>query len=329
MSPSLSSWPRERVPAPGTEALELPARGDRGLEDVRRAVPADGREVAHLERHAQIGLVRAVLLHGFGVGQTRERARELPVGQGEDGLHQPLVEGEELLPVDEAHFDVDLGEFGLTVGPEVLVPETADDLEVAVETGDHQGLLELLGRLRQGVEAALVDSAGDEVVARPFGRGVGQDGRLDLEETGPAHVVAHGQRGLVPETNVALHLRAAQVEVAVLKAQLLGGLRRVGDDERRNLGGRENAELERLDLDLARGDVLVHGRAAADAAADPDDELVAEPLGLFHEFGAVGLEDDLGQALTVAEVDEDEMSHVTGLVDPAAEHDLPALVCRP
>ena len=142
-------------PGPGDEqALDLAAPGDDGLEDLRGAVPADGREVAHLERHAQVGLVRAVFLHGLGVRQARERPLDLPADEREEGFHQPLVEGEEIVAVDEAHLDVDLGELGLAVGPQVLVPETADDLEIAVATRDHQGLLELLGRLGQGVEPA-------------------------------------------------------------------------------------------------------------------------------------------------------------------------------
>ena len=45
--------------------------------------------------------------------------------------------------------------------------------------------------------------------------------------------------------------------------------------------------------------------------------------------GPVGLEDDLGQALAVADVDEDEVAHVAGLVDPAAEDDLAAFVGGP
>ena len=129
--------------------------------------------------------------------------------------------------------------------------------------------------------------------------------------------------------DVALHLRPAEVQVAVLQAQLLGGLGRVGDDERRHLGGGEDAELERLDLDLARGDVLVDGGAAADPAAHPDDEFAAELLRLLGQLGPVGLEDDLGQAFAVAQIDEDEMAHVAGLVDPAAEDDLAAVVGGP
>ncbi len=60
--------------------------------------------------------------------------------------------------------------------------------------------------------------------------------------------------------------------------------------------------------------------------ADADDGLVAQVLGLFHQARIVRAEDDLGQALAVADVDEDEVAHVAGLVDPAAEDDLAALV---
>jgi hypothetical protein len=279
--------------------------------------------------HAQVGLVRPVLVQGLGIGQLRERAFDLPPGHGEKGLHEALVEGEEVRPVDEARFDVDLGELELAIGPEGLVPETADDLEIAVNPGDHEGLFELLRRLGQGVEASLIDAARDEEVPRPLGRGVGQDGCFDLEEAVPAHIVAYGEGRLVPEADVALHPGAPQVEVAVLQAELFGSLGRVGDDERRHLGSRENMDFEGLDLDFARWDVLVDGRPAAYAAAYADDELVAELFGLLLERRAVGLENDLGQAFPIADVDEHEVPHVAGLVHPAAEDDLQAVVFRP
>ena len=55
--------------------------------------------------------------------------------------------------LDEGGLDVDLGELRLAVGAQVLVAEAAGDLEVFLEAGDHQELLVLLRRLRQGVEA--------------------------------------------------------------------------------------------------------------------------------------------------------------------------------
>ncbi len=127
---------------------------------------------------------------------------------------------------------------------------------------------------------------------------------------------------------MALHPGPAQVQVAVLQPQLLGGLGRVGDDEGRHLGRGEDVELGASTSTSPVGDVLVHGRAAPDEAPDADDEFVAELLGLLGELRPVGLEDDLGQAFAVAEVDEDDVAHVAGLVDPAAEHDLAALVRR-
>ena len=51
------------------------------------------------------------------------------------------------------HLQIDLGELRLAVGAQVLIAEAARDLEILVEAGDHQDLLEDLRRLRQRVEA--------------------------------------------------------------------------------------------------------------------------------------------------------------------------------
>ena len=92
-------------------------------------------------------------------------------GGGEGGGEEAFGDGEDGVLRGEGHLEVDLGELGLAVGAEVFVAEAAGDLEVAVEAGDHEDLLEDLRRLRQRVELAGVDAAGDEVVARAFGGG--------------------------------------------------------------------------------------------------------------------------------------------------------------
>ena len=61
--------------------------------------------------------------------------------------------------LDERGLDIELGEFRLAVGAQVFVAEAFGDLEVAVEAGDHQQLLEQLRRLRQREELA-VDERG-------------------------------------------------------------------------------------------------------------------------------------------------------------------------
>ena len=72
--------------------------------------------------------------------------------------------------VDEAHLEVELGELRLAVAAEVLVAEAAGDLEVAVDAGDHQELLELLRALRQGVDGARLEPRRDDEVAGALGR---------------------------------------------------------------------------------------------------------------------------------------------------------------
>ena len=108
----------------------------------------------------------------------------------------------------ERHLDVDLRELGLAVGAQVFVAEAARDLEVLVEAGNHQDLLEDLRRLRQRVESAVMDARRHQVVARAFGRGASEQRRLDLEEALLVEVAAYLERDLVAQQDVALHASA-------------------------------------------------------------------------------------------------------------------------
>ena len=84
---------------------------------------------------------------------------------GEDGGQHVLQHGEHVLLGGEGHLHIQLIELaGGAVGPGVLVPEAGGDLEVPVKAGGHQQLLELLGRLGQGVELAGVLPGGHQIV---------------------------------------------------------------------------------------------------------------------------------------------------------------------
>ena len=169
--------------APGVEAAHRAARLDHRAEDLELGLGEQVVEVDQLEPEARVGAVGAEAGDRLVVGEPRQRqVQRRPPDPLEDVGEQPLVDLDHVVDLDEGHLDVELGEVWLAVGAQVLVAKAARDLVVALEAGDHQQLLEELRRLRQRVEGALLEAAGDEEVAGALGGGAGQHRRLDVEE---------------------------------------------------------------------------------------------------------------------------------------------------
>ena len=195
---------------------------------VRAAEDAELRAARHLGRvldlepEARVGLVGAEAAIGLLEGHPRERRLDLdPQALAPDPRVHPLHHVVEELLVGEAHLDVELRDLLDAVGAEILVPEADRDLVVAVEAGDHRQLLEDLRALRQRVEAALLEAARDDEVARALGRRLEEDRRLDVEEAGGLHLAPDDPDHLRAQADVALQLVAAQVEPAVAEAERL------------------------------------------------------------------------------------------------------------
>src|SRR5581483_10435352 len=93
---------------------------------------------------SRVGLVGAVTLHGIIVTQARKGERHVYAHQREELFHQALDDSKKLIDLRKSHFDVHLRELGLPIGAEILVAKASHDLEIAVETSDHQDLLEQL-----------------------------------------------------------------------------------------------------------------------------------------------------------------------------------------
>ena len=81
------------------------------------------------------------------------------------------MSAEDHLAVRERHLEVELGDLLDAVGPQVLVPEAAGDLVVALEAGDDEQLLEDLRRLREREEAAGLEALGTRKSRAPSGVG--------------------------------------------------------------------------------------------------------------------------------------------------------------
>ena len=280
-------------------------------------------QVGELHAEPQVGLVRTVLLHGLDPRHAAQRLGEFDTQHGLEHVFGPAFEdSEHVLLLDERHLAVDLREFRLAVGAQVLVAEAAHDLEVAVVSGDHQELFQRLGRLRQGVELVRGHAARDHEVAGAFGCGVDQIGGLDFEESlvgeEPPDLLGH----LVAQDQVALQGRAPQVEVAVLHAQVVAAVGDLLDGEGRDFGLVEYRDAACRDFDLAGGHLGVLGLAFDDLALDLDDPFAAEACGGFAGFGGgVLLDDDLRQPVSVAQVDEGHGAEVSDLLHPPGEGD--------
>ena len=229
----------------------------------------------------------------------------------------------------ERHLEVHLREFELAIGPQRLVSETARDLHVTIEAGDHQDLLEDLRRLRQRVELARMHARRHQEVARAFRRGLGQDRRLDLVETFLVEVLAQRHRDAVAQADVVLQLRPAQIEIAILQPGLLGDVLILGNRERRRLRLVEHAHFPGAHLDLARRQRQVHrvGRPALDLADHGDDKLGPHPLDPLQQR-IVALDNHLGQAVAIADVDEQQRTEIADAMHPPEEHGLLADIGR-
>ena len=145
------------------DRLDPAAAGQRLVEDPEAAAADQHRgQVDQLHPEPEVRLVAAEALHRLVVGEARERDlldRAFRRRRPRDLDDHLLDEAHHRVLVDEAHLEVELGELRLAIAAEVLVAEAAGDLEVAIDARDHQELLELLGALRQGVDAARAGAA--------------------------------------------------------------------------------------------------------------------------------------------------------------------------
>jgi hypothetical protein len=126
-------------------------------------------------------------------------------------------------------------------------------------------------------EMAVVHAAGHEVVARAFGRALGEHGGFDVDEAVGIEELAHFHGHAVAQHQVVLHVGAAQVQHAVREARGLAEVV-VVQLERRRDRRIEHLQLMAQHLDLAALQVVI-GRAfgaRTHQALDLDAELVAQ-----------------------------------------------------
>ena len=274
----------------------------------------------HLDRVAQIGLVRAVFQQRFGIGDARPVRIDLAFGVElfEHALQHRLDYSENIFLLDKAHLDIELVEIGgRAVGARVFIAKTRRDLEILVEPADHDQLLELLRRLRQRVEFTRMQARRHEEVARTFRAGGGDDRGLELVEPLVPHPLAHRAHHVGAQDHAVMQVLAAQIEETIGQTGFFGIVLFAEHRQRQFICLAQHFEIAHVNLDLAGRDLGVDQAVIAQLhhAIDADHPFRAHFFQRL-ERRAVAIAQHLRHAVMVAQVDEQHAPVVAHPVDP-------------
>ena len=236
-----------------------------------------------------------------------------------------------VLLVDEAHFQIELGELWLTIGPHVFVAEAASYLEVALNPRNHQQLFQLLWRLGESVKRSRMQTAGHQEVPSPFRGALDEYGCLDFEELPRIKKVPDVLDHPVAQDQILLHRGAPKVKVAVAETEALVSAGFLGDVERRGqrLVEHRNRFCHHFEVAGRHRFVFTSRRPLAHMALHLDDPFLAE---VFRGPGGIGgqlrIEDHLNHAGAIPQIQEDDSAVVPASTDPSGKSDLGIRVCE-
>src|SRR3989338_3347455 len=105
------------------------------------------RKIDQLTAKTEIRFVSPVTGQRLFPGDVRERLLELESLQlFEQRRYHPFDHSDHVFRLDKGHLHVQLRKLRLSIRPQILVTETADDLKIAVQPSHHKNLLEKLRR---------------------------------------------------------------------------------------------------------------------------------------------------------------------------------------
>ena len=241
-----------------------------------------------------------------------------------------LEELEHIFLFHERHLTVDLRELGLTVCAQVLITETLGNLEVTVETTDHQQLLQGLGRLRQCIELSWVHTRRHHKVTGTLWGRTNQNRRFYLDEVLAIQEVTNQDRHTVTQFEVLPDSGTTKVEITILHTDIVATIGIVLDGERRRLALTEDIQFLNQYLNITRRHLGILALTLTDHSLHLDTELTAQFIGLFTKCCIIGLvEHQLCQTIAVAQINESHTTHLTAALNPSCQRHLFACIGKP
>ena len=165
----------------------------------------------HTKTHVR--LVAAIFANHVLVKHVRKRSLRRD-SRDTAGTHHHLFDHMKniFLPW-KRHFQVELREFRLAVGAQVFIAKAFDDLEVPIESANHQNLFKDLRRLWQRVKMPLMHAAWHQIIASPFGCRAREHRSFNLNKAHLVHGFADFEDNLVAQRQVRVRFRSAQIQI--------------------------------------------------------------------------------------------------------------------
>ena len=218
------------------------------------------------------------------------------------------------------HLAVDLCELRLTVSTKVLITETLGNLEVTVETGHHQQLLQRLRRLRQGIELSRIHTTGYHEVTGTLWRGTDQNRCLHLNEVLAIEEIANQDGHTMAQFEILTNSLTAQIEITILHTDIIAAIGIILNGERRCQTLAQHIQFLYQNLNITRRHLGILALTLANLTFHLNTELTTQFVGLFTKGCIISLvEHQLSQAISVTEVHEGHTSHLTTTLYPSGQ----------
>ena len=165
-----------------------------------------------------------------------------------------------------------------------------------------------------------MNAARHEEVARAFRRRSRQDRRGELVEADLGHTATHRSNDLGAAHDVLVQRFAAQIDEAIFQANIFRIIWFSENRQRQFLGGSQHFDLGRKDFHVAGRQIRIDRIVCAGLhfTIDADNPFAANGFGNL-ESGRIRVGHNLGNAVMIAKIDEENAAMVTDAVNPAGQ----------
>ncbi|MNZ29265.1 hypothetical protein D3C78_465100 [compost metagenome] len=164
-------------------------------------------------------------------------------------------------------------------------------------------------------------TARHQVVTRAFRGGTGEDRRFDVEEAVFIKEAADAGGDARAQAQLLGHFRATQVDEAIAQAGFFTNIGVFVERERRGFRFVQDGQLVTQHFDGAGRHVGVDraSRTRTHLAGDLYHVLAAHAISGGEAFCAIRVEDDLGHAFAITDIEENHPAVVAATMDPSAK----------